>query len=98
MINAKDELLKIVDKDDILAASVIYKDGAELKKVTLSVGGNVDEFLAQLDFQYENKSDGWQNLHGNVWLRNGTWLDRAEGNASEWWEHRVCPAIPDYLK
>jgi hypothetical protein len=60
-------------------------------------GVDLDLFLDKLDFEYDS-SYGGQILYGNVWLEDGTWLERGEYDGSEWWEHKVCPEIPKLLK
>lgn len=52
-----------------------------------------DKFIESLDFEYD-AGYGGQELYGNVWFENGTWLERGEYDGSEWWEHKVIPEIP----
>lgn len=54
------------------------------------------KFYEDLDFEYDG-GYGLQELHGIVWLSDGTWLERREYDGSEWWEHKVCPKIPNNL-
>ena len=55
-----------------------------------------DQFLKDLDFQYDN-GYGIQQLSGTIWLINGDWFERGEYDGSEWWEYKTCPQIPEYL-
>lgn len=41
---------------------------------------------------------GGQELFGTIWYIDGTWSERGEYDGSEWWQHKSCPIIPDYLK
>jgi len=59
-------------------------------------GEEKDIFMRELNFKYDNGYGG-QNLFGLVWLADGTWLARGEYDGAEWWEHKVCPKIPDEL-
>ena len=64
--------------------------------ITLSdttIRGTLPEVLPLLDFEYDNGYGG-QELFGNIWYKDGTWSERGEYDGSEWWEHKVCPAIP----
>lgn len=52
-----------------------------------------NKFLEDLDFEYDEEY-GTQHLFGVVWLNDGTWLERAEYDGSEWWSHKELPQIP----
>jgi len=103
MINAKDELLNIVSKEEILCATVQYIDpfDEESFDVELPIGWHEShemfEFLNNLDFTYDD-GYGIQFLFGVVWLKNGDWLERDEYDGSEHWVRRYRPAIPDSLQ
>jgi hypothetical protein len=78
--------------------SVIYSV-VETKdlKVGLKIGyseSDLKRFYEQLDFQY-NSGYGGQELFGNVWFTDGSWLDRGEDDGSEWWVLRECPKISE---
>jgi hypothetical protein len=110
--NAKNELMRFVTKDQIKAAKIgLFKDydvepeeeggyyGYRYKH-WLKVGHTKEQlknFLNQLDLEYD-AGYGGQELFGTVWLKDGTWLERGEYDGAEWWEHKVCPEIPDILK
>ena len=55
------------------------------------------KFLNDLDFEYDS-GYGQQELHGTVWLTDGSWLSREECDGSEWWQHRFLPSVPLYLQ
>jgi hypothetical protein len=102
MDNARKEILRYVDKSDILCAEIRHEkftwgEKLEPQHYSMKIGDNVTEFLKQLDFNYDD-GYGLQELFGTVWLKDGTWLERREYDGSEWWVHQVMPSIPDYLK
>lgn len=103
MINARDELLKILDGKSISCATITYgcdyADDEDRRKYNLKTGYSSDDlakFLKSLSFNYDNGYGG-QNLYGTVWLEDKTWLERGEYDGSEWWEHKVAPEIPSDL-
>ena len=91
--NAKEEILKHTDN-----RRVIYVDVTRLSIVDsgINIKGTLEEVLPLLDFEYNNES-GNQKLDGTIWYKDGTWSDRSEYEGLEWWEHRICPALPDNL-
>jgi len=93
-MNAKQELIKFCDGLTIQCAEI--RRGSKYV-VNLKIGGNLEEFLQALNFEYDNGYGG-QNLFGIVWFTDGTWAERGEYDGSEWWEHRKCPEIPEGLK
>ena len=102
MLNAKDELIRELEAcgATVKAALISYEESYETyKDFTLKLNyleSNWINFLNQLDFNYDS-GYGCQRLFGTVWLSDGTWLERAEYDGSEWWIHHKCPEIPDYL-
>ena len=54
------------------------------------------DFLKEIDFDYDD-GFGCQELFGNVWFDDGSWLDRGEYDGAEWWSYRRIPEIPAYL-
>lgn len=44
-------------------------------------------FLEKLDFDYDDGFGG-QNVYGKIMLNDGSWLERAEYDGSEWWEFK----------
>jgi hypothetical protein len=72
----------------------------DLKKHILKIGHSIDNivnFFDSLYFNYDS-SYGRQYLFGTVWFEDGTWLERGEYDGSEWWEHKICPRIPEECK
>lgn len=54
-------------------------------------------FLEDMRFTYDN-GFGSQELYGYIWFNDGSWLERAEYDGSEWWEYKTTPEIPDLLR
>jgi hypothetical protein len=102
MTNAKTELQEYLkDKAKIKCAKIHREDsyGEPVNDYKLSLNytdADLEKFFASLDFQYDSGYGG-QELHGIVWLEDGTWFSRGEYDGSEWWEHNVLPSIPDDL-
>lgn len=102
--NAKTELLEeLKDCAKIKCAKITtgrdWMDDDERKIINLKTDYSDDDyhsFLNELNFEYDGGYGG-QELFGNVWLEDGTWLERGEYDGSEWWEHKVCPDIPKEL-
>lgn len=103
MINAKDELIKaVVAVSRIKCATISYNPryDSTYSPINLRLGHSKHElntFLSSIDFEYDN-GYGCQELCGTVWLNDNTWLERGEYDGSEWWDHHVCPNIPEELK
>ena len=99
-MNAKTELLEELVNKQIKCASITHGCyRIDKKEFNLKVGFNEDEFnefLNKLDFEYDD-GYGTQELHGVVWLQDGTWLSRHEYDGSEYWEHNHLPKIPSGL-
>lgn len=108
MANAKEELLRLVEPENIKCAFIFLGDNWEYdennnfvqiveKSYILRINHLMNElrdFIESLDFKYDSGYGG-QELYGNVWLKDGTWLERGEYDGSEWWEHKVLPKIPE---
>ena len=95
--NAKDEFIKIIKGLPKVKCALIYYEAEGVS--TLKVGHSIEDwvkFTYSLDFEYDS---GWggQNLFGVVWFEDGSWLERAEYDGSEWWKHKICPVIPEEL-
>lgn len=105
MTNAKNELLKIIREIGIpIKCAVIKFDGDNIDEcegeACLKINyekSDLNLFLNQINFEY-NSGYGGQYLYGNVWLDDGSWLERGEYDGSEWWEHKTCPDIPNECK
>ena len=104
-MNAKKELLvELKNPKDILCATItfgqMWYEPEGKKHLILKLDYTPTElaqFLVYLDFDYD-AGYGTQELHGTVWLKDGTWLDRGEYDGSEWWIHQMLPEIPNELK
>jgi hypothetical protein len=99
-MNAKTELLEELVNKQIKCASITHECyRIDKKEFNLKVGFNeaeFNEFLNKLDFEYDD-GYGTQELHGLVWLQDGTWLSRHEYDGSEYWVHNQLPEIPSEL-
>ena len=89
-MKAKEELIKHIE-------SV----GANVKWIYIDYKGNfykgtLKDILPLMDFEY-NEGFGNQYLFGYIWYSNGTWSEREEYDGSEWWVHKECPDIEEYL-
>lgn len=103
MRNAKKELLEIVKELKIKCAYIWIDEGYDFDthentrtvyNLPLNyVKSQYDEFIESLNFNYD-AGFGGQNLFGNVWFEDETWLERGEYDGSEWWEHKIAPEIP----
>lgn len=97
-INAKTELLKLTKPDNLLAAYLTISMPEGITTLMLSLDEDPTEFLNKLDFDYDHRYDGVQNIVGIVWLKDGTWLERTDYNACEWWDLKKRPPIPESLR
>lgn len=93
MTNAKQELLNAVRDTVKIKCASIHHDHKIFLKLNHSEEDYI-EFLNLLNFTYD-AGFGAQELHGTVWLEDGTWLSRGEYDGSEWWVHNGVPGIPD---
>jgi hypothetical protein len=93
----KNRTIKCATISNDEASYIITKD---LKpNINLKVNHTEEElqsFLSELNFSYDNGYGG-QELFGIIWYTDGTWSERGEYDGSEWWEHHVCPKIPQEL-
>ena len=107
MINAKKELVEDIEditkkhSVSVKCAWVKYTEdySGNGKHTYLPAGFSADEFadfLKEIDFDYDD-GYGCQELFGNVWFDDGSWLDRGEYDGAEWWSYRRIPEIPAYL-
>lgn len=97
MANARIEFLEHIESRQVLCVQITKDNDTQ---INLEVGYSAfdfDKFLAQLNFEYDG-GYGSQELYGVIWYKDGTWSERGEYDGSEWWEHKECPVIPDYLK
>lgn len=99
--NAKDEFLAHVGTRPILCAKLVFEqDDINERRYTLPVGytqEQYDYFLLKINRKYD-AGYGGQELFGTIWYKDGTWSDRGEYDGSEWWQHQVCPEVPEELQ
>lgn len=103
-MNAKQEFIQHVAQRKIKCASIQYGDSGgwdyDTDKLFQLTTGHTEqdyqEFIDSLDFEYDS-GYGSQELFGIIWYEDGTWSDRGEYDGSEWWQHNVCPEIPEQL-
>ena len=93
MINAKQELQRVLKNKTPLKCAVISDDKRDIVLKLNYTEADYEKFLNELDFDYDN-GFGQQELFGMVWFEDGTWLSRCEYDGSEWWNHYVLPIIP----
>ena len=102
-MNAKIELLEnLTGKSKIKCAKLRYEPFLQgsVKKFVLKTNhseAELTDFFESLNFEYDD-GYGSQELFGDVWLEDGTWLERGEYDGSEWWDHIICPEIPEECK
>ena len=99
-MNAKTELLEELVNKQIKCALITNEcyqiDKKEFKLKVDFNEAELKEFFNELDFEYDD-GYGTQELHGIVWLQDGTWFSRDEYDGSEWWIHNILPEIPTEL-
>jgi hypothetical protein len=95
MTNAKDEFLRITHIHRVLCATITNAGVTHNLKVGYSPE-DYNKFLESINFEYD-AGYGTMNLHGVIWMQDGTWYDRGEYDGSEWWEYRSAPIIPKEL-
>jgi hypothetical protein len=109
MRNAKKELLENFPAHTIKCAEIQYDNPhyhdpnrePEEIDVNLFVGYTIEDmenFLAILDGINYDAGYGGQRVFGTIWFNDGTWATRGEYDGSEWWEHHICPIIPEKLR
>lgn len=101
-MNAKTEFLDAINltNSPVLCAQIFTTNDGIHKDLRLPLSYTNEQwgnFLEDLDFHYDD-GFGSQEVFGTVWFLDGTWLERAEYDGSEWWEHRKCPEIPKELR
>ena len=89
MVNAKDELNKILNRihktiNDVDYYKIRYgKDWWDNEDITYRK-------ITDLDFRYDNGFGG-QELHGLIVFKDGTWLERYEYDGAESWVYKSTP-------
>jgi hypothetical protein len=104
MTNAKKELLQfieyIVGDEPFVKCAYIYKHtfDDDDPSAVLKVGHTDEEFNAfaeQLNFFYD-AGYGMQELFGNVWFEDGSWMERVAYDGREEWRYVKAPKIHEF--
>ena len=100
IINAKQELLKIVTDNNITILKIdikYYGDDYNKDKIVTKHITSLDE----LDFDYD-AGYGVQELYGTVYCKTSNndpvWLTRGEYDGSEWWVVNTVPRFYNSIK
>ena len=98
--NAREELEGVLSKIGLsMVACRLFRDhyrDPEPGIRALPVGHLAAEreaVMRWIDFSY-GSGFGCEWLLGTVWLSDGSWLERASYDGSEWWRHHRCPEPP----
>lgn len=91
MTNAKEELLEHIAGRPVKWIHI--RRGNEWYEDAETISGTLEDCLPRLGFSYD-AGYGGQEVFGHIWYQDGTWSERGEYDGSEWWEHKVCPPIP----
>jgi len=62
---------------------------------------DMDRFLNELDFEYEEYSIGLLAplvVSGTIWFRDGSWMSRTRTYGTERWRYNWMPTIPEKCK
>lgn len=100
IINAKQELLKIVNDNNITILKIdieYYGDVDNKGKIVTKHIASLDK----LDFDYD-AGYGVQELYGTIYCKdsnnNPVWLTREEYDGSEWWRINTIPEFYNTIK
>lgn len=102
IINAKQELLKIVNDNNItiLKIDINYYGDVDFDNKGKTVTKHITS-LDELDFDYD-AGYGVQDLYGIVYCKasndNPVWLTRGEYDGSEWWTINTIPEFYNTIK
>ena len=104
-MNAKEEFLVHIKDRIVKCAWITFGDNDWRDEEDQSSPIELKVNFTQLDFQHFLNSInqeyhagfGGQELFGTIWYTDGTWSERGEYDGSEWWEHHICPKIPERL-
>lgn len=100
-MNAKEEFLKATEGKNVKCCEIYFlheRNDEEIIKLPVKFS-NEDylNFLEIINRDYDN-GFGIQELEGNIWLDDGTWIERYEYDGSEGWTWKKTPEIPNYLQ
>lgn len=81
----------------LLVASVVNRtnvfDSRTSSSHELHVGGDVNQFLEEMNYVPEGLYDGF------LWFTDGSWAKReSDEDGNSWWEITEMPPIPEKLK
>lgn len=100
IINAKQELLKIVNTNDITILKIDIKYYGDVDNKGKIITKNITS-LDVLDFDYD-AGYGVQELYGTVYCKdfnsNPVWLTREDYDDSEWWKINTIPRFYNTIK
>jgi hypothetical protein len=90
-MNAANELVTHIGNRTVKYIQIFYNRDWD---TTEDIEGTLQQVLPRLNFVYNN-GYGCQEIVGTIWYTDGTWSTRGEYDGSEWWEHHVCPQLPE---
>jgi hypothetical protein len=105
-INARTEFEDFVKGKFVLCAEVFRTLDSYTEEcviIRFKVGHSFEEFLKELDFEYEPAECGQRLIAGTIWFTDGTWAER-DGYEdygdllNEFWILKSVPKIPEELK
>ena len=100
IINAKQELLKIVNDNNITILKIDIKYYGDVDINDKPVNKHITS-LDELDFDYD-AGYGVQELYGTIYCKdsnnNPVWLTREEYDGSEWWRINTIPEFYNTIK
>lgn len=94
-MNAKDELLKLLDKHGktLKAAAIEFDEQAQICLYEGYTSEEYSAFLNEMNVAYDN-GYGIQELFGVLWFTDGTHARRGTYDGAEWWVVLDMPPIP----
>lgn len=100
IINAKQELLKIVNDNNITILKIDIEYYGEVDNKGKIITKHITS-LDKLDFDYD-AGYGVQELYGTIYCKdsnnNPVWLTREEYDGSEWWKINTIPEFYNTIK
>ena len=100
IINAKQELLKIVNDNNITILKIDINYYGDVDNKGKTVTKHITS-LDELNFDYD-AGYGVQDLYGIVYCKasndNPVWLTRGEYDGSEWWTINTIPEFYNTIK
>lgn len=100
-MNAKKEFLEATLAFSVICAQIRiehrYDDNTVFTLNQDYTEEELNEFLNNLDFEYDN-GYGIQHLFGTIWCKNNIWFRRHEYDGAECWEYHKYPNLPEERK